>query len=83
MFSSECDECHAIRMDVARMTLEENSLQATLRYAKRLRNVVLLQSLFENLESLRKRRSDAQRAYRVHRKVHSTVKMGWQNWGKV
>jgi hypothetical protein len=36
-------------MEVARMTLEENSLQATLRYAKRLRDVVLLKSLFENL----------------------------------
>src|SRR5207248_1973005 len=74
MFSSDCDECYAIRLQVARMTLEENSLRANLRYAQRLRDVMVLKSVYENMESLRQCRQDAQRAYETHRKLHSRLR---------
>jgi hypothetical protein len=70
-FRSSCEECSTRRMEIARLTLEESSLNAALRYAKRLRDVVLLQSLYEKFESLRNCRAEAQAAYRLHRDTHS------------
>jgi hypothetical protein len=71
VFHSTCDECAAIRLDVARMTLEENSLKSELPHAKRQRDTLLLQRLYEDIDTLRRRRMDVQRAYRLHRIGHS------------
>ena len=66
-----CDECSKSRMEIVAMTLEECSLNAALSHAKRRRDIVLLQCIYEKLESLRKCRTERQRAYRLHRQAHS------------
>jgi hypothetical protein len=71
MFHSTCDECATIRFDVARMIFEENGLRSEMAHAKRSQNVVLLQKLHENIDAIRRRRTETQRAYRLHRAAHS------------
>jgi hypothetical protein len=71
MYHSTCEECAASRLDVARLTLDEGSLKSELAHAKRRRDVLVLERLYSDIDAIRQRRTETQRAYRLHRAAHS------------
>jgi hypothetical protein len=71
MFRPDCEDCVAIRMNIARLRMEENTIMRALSRATAARDMQLSQRIAEQLDRLRADRATAQNDFRAHRKVHT------------